>query len=732
MQWDNARRVLTFLFDGDVALSVLEVDLEGLSLGIPLQTPGQLGTYALGLQGLAVSYASGPLAISGGFIEDTGATPTEYEGEALIKAETWAIGALGAYATLDGHPSLFIFAVLDATLGGPPFFVVTGLCAGFGYNRSLRMPTQDQVPDFPLLAGIADPAAIGGPNPSPAQALAALEDWVRPAQGVDWFAAGVQFTSFELVQSNAVLVAVVGAGFEIAVLGISRIKLPQVGPQFAYAELGLEVRFDPTDGVLSASAVLTPNSYVINPACHLTGGFAFDVWSPPNPHAGDFVVTLGGYHPAFTPPAWYPDEPRLGFSWQLSEHLTIQGDAYFALTPSAVMGGGGLNVQFHAGNFHAWFLAHADFLFSWKPYYFTGSIGVSVGFSYKLDLLFVSVTIKVEIGADLDIYGPPTGGQVHVHLWIVSFTVSFGADEQGVQGYVGWDDFQGLLPQNDPPPKTAAARRLLAAAPGDASVPLTNVVKVLIGAGLVKLEADGSWLVRGDDVAFAIQTAFPLTEVDLDGPGAPEKLTPPGTGSGYFVGVRPMGYSSVDSVMTVTLSYLPPGGGTPETVDLPGEWSANMTLQSVPAALWGTPLTPLNPSNSPPPPPAPSADTLPNRLMGLNSLTPNPSTPTGPPPIPMANLAHDPIDQDASDFLPLSSATPAVARQPQASATSLETIASTIATPAVATTRTAVAAALAAFGYDVGPDGPTDALAANANLSYPDPPLLGAPWGGTS
>ena len=286
VQWDDARRVLTFLFDGDVALSVLEVDLEGLSLGIPLQTPGQLGTYALGLQGLAVSYASGPLAISGGFIEDTGATPTEYEGEALIKAETWAIGALGAYATLDGHPSLFIFAVLDATLGGPPFFVVTGLCAGFGYNRSLRMPTQDQVPDFPLLAGIADPAAIGGPNPSPAQALAALEDWVRPAQGVDWFAAGVQFTSFELVQSNAVLVAVVGAGFEIAVLGISRIKLPQVGPQFAYAELGLEVRFDPTDGVLSASAVLTPNSYVIDPACHLTGGFAFDVWFAPESARG--------------------------------------------------------------------------------------------------------------------------------------------------------------------------------------------------------------------------------------------------------------------------------------------------------------------------------------------------------------------------------------------------------------------------------------------------------------
>jgi hypothetical protein len=33
------------------------------------------------------------------------------------------------------------------------------------------------------------------------------------------------------------------------------------------------------------------------------------------------------------------------------------------LTPSCVMGGGLLDLQFHAGNLHAWFTAQADFLF---------------------------------------------------------------------------------------------------------------------------------------------------------------------------------------------------------------------------------------------------------------------------------------------------------------------------------------------------------------------------------
>ncbi|HST60255.1 MAG TPA: DUF6603 domain-containing protein, partial [Longimicrobium sp.] len=722
VEWpaDNPELVLTFLFDGGVQVSALAVDLQGLSLGIPLRTPGTLDSYALDLQGLAVAFASGPLTITGGFLKNpTAAAGVQYDGAALIQTAGYSISALGSYASTGGDPSLFIFARIGATFGGPPCFFVTGLCAGFGYNRSLRIPDMDGVPDFPLLSGIDDPSAIGGENATPAEALAKLSEYVAVAQGENWIAAGVQFTSFELVKSNVVLAVIPTGDFQVALLGVSRIKLGQEGPQFAYAELGLRVVVQPSAGFFGASAVLSPNSYVLVPECHLTGGFAFFLWYG-GEHAGDFVVTLGGYHPTFQKPAHYPDVPRLGFSWQVSPNLTIQGGAYFALTPSCAMGGGSLDVEFHAGDLHAWFRAQADFLFIWKPFYFTGSVGVSVGASYKLDLLFTSVTLSVELGAELELWGPPTGGQVHVSWFIISFTIPFGADRKPPPGYLGWADFSTLLPQNDASP---APLRALGGVQGDADgltatgdVPLANVLTASLSAGAVSTDG-GRWRVRGDAMTFGIATAFPLTEADLAGTTA-AKVVP--TTPDYFVAVRPMGVAGVTSVLTVTVT------GPDGVVDLGGGWSWSPSLLAVPAATWGAPL----PEGQTPA--TPSADTLPGRLMGLTGVTPNTMESTGPGPIPLVSLALSPINLHDTDYLPLAANEPPVGRQPQAVPTSLQTIADTVAAAAPTALRAQLFAALAGFGYDAGANGPVDEIKANVNLNYPDAPLIGTPWQGAA
>ena len=728
-QQPNPDFQLAFLFDGDVALAGLEVDLKGLAVGIPLGAPGDLSKYRLDLDGLDFTFAEGSVEISGGLFKTSasvnGQKIVEYNGEALLKAGTWSVSAVGSWTTLSGHPSLFIFAFLDANIGGPAFFYVTGLSAGFGYNRSLKLPTQDQVAAFPLVAGLTNPSQIGGPSATPGQALQALQDWVPPAQGCYWLAAGVRFTTFELVNSNALIVVEFGKNFEIAILGLARARLPQTGPEvFAYLELGLEIIIDPEDGLVSFTAVVTPNSFVLDPGCHLTGGFAFFAWFGKNLHAGDFVITLGGYHTYFNKPDWYPDEPRLGFNWQVSDQVSISGDAYFALTPSCVMGGGSLDAEFHSGSLSAWFKARADFLMQWKPFYFLAHIGVDMGVALQTDLLFVKVTIKIELGADLSLWGPPVGGLVQVHLWICTITIGFGPPFGQGNDYLPFDEFQTLLPQDGqkkPRPTTSRAKE-------SPPAPLKNVVKLVINRGLVpQTETDGRWLVRADEFVFSVETTFPLTQLDLTGPdGKTTPIPPPPLAQqdkdapgcarlsdGYYVGVRPMGINCALSELTLSV-----GDEHKVYQDLNKDWLWTATTQAVPEALWGKAV----PKDATP---AAVSKTLPGRFAGLQGLAPRMVVPDGPPPIPKQNLSYDPVNPRNENYLPFPQAPQT--NQPTASVTSLKTIADTLTAKQPTENRNAIFSALAAFGYNAGNNSDLSALAANVNRSYLAAPLLGSP-----
>ncbi len=258
-----------------------------------------------------------------------------------------------------------------------------------------------------------------------------------------------------------------GNQLEISLLGLSWMSLPPPSApgasaptkKYAYAELGLEVKFLPSEGFLGATAILTPNSFIIDPDCKLTGGYAFYIWFGDNPHAGEFVMTLGGYHPDFHPPSYYPTVPRLAFNWNVSDEVTVSGDAYFALTASAVMAGAGLQILFSRGDLKAWFNAQMDALIVWAPFHYVIDISVNVGVSYRVNLLFVTVTLSVELGAGLTIWGPKMGGEVYINWYIISFTISFGASRGEGPDPLDWtnDDgtgfAQSLLPHKTVSPQ---------------------------------------------------------------------------------------------------------------------------------------------------------------------------------------------------------------------------------------------------------------------------------------
>lgn len=520
----------TAIFNFSLNLGSLSITLNELSVASPLKKFDPV----FNLQGLSVTFKAGSVEISGGFLKQTvqvdGKDVTEYNGEALIKVGTFSLSAMGSYANVDGQTSLFIFAMITAPpLGGPPYLFITGVAAGFGYNRGLKIPLIDGVASFPLTAGFAPGGTSPFSSSDPGKALQVLvqNDVVPIKIGQDWVAAGIQFTSFEMLKSYALVAVEFGTELEIALLGMTTASVPTGDPNpLIFAQLALDVRILPDEGLVAVDAQLTSNSYLLEPSCHLTGGFALYIWFGSNAHAGDFVVTLGGYHPNFKAPDWYPKVPLLGFNWQVTSELLIKGGMYFALTPTCVMAGGSMEAVWQSGGLKAWFDMGADFLISWKPYHYEADLYISFGVSYtfEIDLLFTTVTetISVSLGADLSIWGPSFSGVAHIHLWIISFSIDFGAGASQAPPAISWQEFEeSFVPKTSSQTKSVQQNAMYAtqfmampAATAPQADTSTNMCGVSVKNGLSKDLKPGTdnpnnydWLVKRQGAVFST-TAF--------------------------------------------------------------------------------------------------------------------------------------------------------------------------------------------------------------------------------
>ncbi|AIK95628.1 DUF6603 domain-containing protein [Candidatus Odyssella acanthamoebae] len=712
---------LALFLDVSASVGGLSFDLMGFSLSVPLNDPSP-HQWQFNLNGLGLSYLAGPIDMSGSLLKlpDSQSRTTEYDGQALINIEELSISALGSLIVGQGPSSLFVFAFVDDIIGGPPAFLVTGLAMGFGYNRLLQPPSLDQFNSFPLVQAFRDPTTLVGPNDpsSPAAmnyALETLDKVISEQVGEYWLAAGIKFTSFELINSTALAIVEFGKEFEIILLGKSFASLPAQGESYAYVELDLEVVLDPAQGLFQASALLSNNSYVLDPSCHLMGGFAFYVWFGSNVHAGEFVLTLGGYHPAFTPPAYYPSEPRLGFNWIPSGDVTIKGGSYFALTPSCIMAGGSLEVLFQSGDLRAWLTAYADVLAHWNPFYFIADIGITVGCSYRLDLWLTTITFKVELGATLMLWGPPTGGTAHIDWYIISFSIPFGADQREGISKIGWDDFKTMLPQS--PNSARNLQNIVTLSLADTSSVEISHIRVTDGLlGQVKNDDQTTrWLVRADEFTLAIESAIPLTQItfnnqvfhsaDQQGQPIPD----------YFVAIRPM-QVGVDTTSTQTISVTSKSGS-------PISWQDSKRLnRDMPTSLWGKPID--DPQNI-----DPNDRLLPNRLIGLEKVIPQSQIQPGHTgPIDMQTaFTYFPIDEQDEKippYLPLSINPSQHANTPQQSNQALTIIHNTL--TQVANIRTSIFKDLQNLTNFIGTDGTLDNLTNDPISAFEAEPLLGS------
>lgn len=569
VQYQNS--TLRFLLNAALSAAGLTLSVDGLSVGSSLTKfkPD------FDLRGLGIEYKGGDVQIGGAFLRTVkpgaeGEPDTyTYDGAAIIKTKQFTLSAIGSYTKLEDQPSLFIYAFLNYPLGGPSFFFVTGLAAGFGYNRRLIAPPIEKVAEFPLIK-----QAMGkAPEPKDVNtALKTLRNDIPPNLGSIFLAVGVKFNSFKLVDSFALLTIEFGNDVAINLLGISKavVPTPETGKAvtpLAQVEIAWKASFNPKDGCLGIDARLTPNSYILSKDCRLTGGYAFYSWFT-GPHAGDFVQTLGGYHPRFTVPDHYPKVPRLAFDWRVSNALTIQGDAYYALTGSALMAGGHLEVLYRQGELRAWLKVGADFLIAWKPYHYDASLYVNVGASYTfdIDLLFAHIrtTISVDVGAQLHLWGPEFSGTATIDLSVISFTIAFGAGaSQKPPPIALWSNFEkSFLPVKEESSSLPAKEQ---------------VCSISVKDGLVrKIEGEDRWIMNPKEFALVVDSAVPFKSA-----GGKDLAD----GATVDFGVRPMAVSAANLTSEFTVTITRVRNRNREVVNQDFDYSA--IKKRVPAGLWG-------------------------------------------------------------------------------------------------------------------------------------------------
>lgn len=508
--------LLSFALDASLALGPVQLTMSELTVGSPLSAFEPV----FGLQGFFMLLKTSQFELGGGFLRSVSDGVDSYYGTVLAKAGTFSFTALGGHTPSHKDKddpkkiipaSFFIYANIEIPIGGPPYLNVKGLAGGFGLNNRLKLPTLQELPGYILLPGPGSkaPKQESTPEATIKSVLPQMQKYFIPEQGQYWMAAGISFSSFQMIDVFAVVTVSFGIDFQVALIGSCSMALPKGNTTpVAYIEISFMASYTPATGLLAVEGIISPASYIFGDFCHLTGGFAFYVWvNPPatvaGPRAGDFLVSIGGYHQDFDIPKHYPQLSRLAITFNLSP-LKVKGEAYFAMTPGLMMAGGRLDAVWEKANVKAWFNLGIDFVIAWAPFKYYVSGFVNIGCSVNLGLF----TLDASVGAAIEVWGPPFGGKANVDLDVVKFTISFGQQKKANPPLLTWSEFkEQFLPKDNSVQGTDKMT-----VPANSS----NILKGMVNAGLNKSDGGGlHWVIDSDYFAIRILTFIPANRLRM-------------------------------------------------------------------------------------------------------------------------------------------------------------------------------------------------------------------------
>lgn len=425
---------------GGLALATFEFELIGMQLTVPqsvLKDPADITDISFSLEGFGASIQKGKLSVVGGFLRMQHEEYEEYAGVIQVSLPKFSLAGLGSYAEFpkkgkDKHTSLFLFVALGFPIPVHPSLLIEGMCLGFGIHRNFIDPKPGGILTFPLVQ-----LAVTPPPPIDIDdLLKSVGEHFPVLEDKHFLVAGISFRAFGTVKTLAMLVMKFGREFEISLIGVSSIEFPAL-----FIELGWQAHFVPAKGDLFIGGQLTSRSHLLLPEVNLTGGFSVAAWTK-GKHQGDFVVSVGGYHPHFNVPDHYPNHiPRLGISFDL-DPFTIKGGAYFAITPKCLMMGGYLKASLDDGWIEAYVKIHLDAILFFEPFHYDVHLNVEAGVKATIGTGFLSHDFDEQVDIDVHIWGPEFSGKVSFDIGPKTFEKEIGEDSSPRTHPLHWHEFE--------------------------------------------------------------------------------------------------------------------------------------------------------------------------------------------------------------------------------------------------------------------------------------------------
>ncbi len=387
--------------------------------------PADLSVGFKGPSGVGVTVDAHGVVSGGGFLFHDDAQGLYAGALQLSLHEQLTLKAYGLIATRmpDGSAgySLLIFITaedfkpIQLGLG----FTLLGIGGMVAINRTFDVNVLRQGLQNDTLATLLFPRDPVGNAPALIQALASAFPARRGSYLLGLLAKIGWFTP-TLVLFDLALILEFGGRTRLLALGRISARLPSADNDLVRLNLDALGTIDFDAETISIDATLVDSrlvqKFVISGAGALRAGFG----SGPD---STFVLSMGGLHPHFAPPAAFPDLKRLTMSLTKGNNPRIVCESYFAITANTLQFGARASLYAAAAGFSVEGDIGYDVLIQLSPLHFIADFDARLQLKRGSSCLFM-----VEVAGQLE--GPRPlrlSGKATFKIWFVHFSVRFDA-----------------------------------------------------------------------------------------------------------------------------------------------------------------------------------------------------------------------------------------------------------------------------------------------------------------